>query len=418
MPSIVPPAESQRISSVLLTALAAAVGLIVLPLFAAQPLVGLIGPSLGFPVALAGLAPTLTSLGYAVGLVVLVPMTDLLDSRRMILWTLTADVCAIGCAAAAPSAGIFLFAAFATGVATSVIQMRIPVVAAIAPAPLRGQAIGTVMSGLMVGILLSRPSASLLADHFGWRMVYAIDAVIMIGVTCMLLAVLPRRRTAASATSLGLVASLWTVLRDEPVLRRRAVYQALCMAAFGSFWTSIALRLAAPPFDLSQTGIAVFALAGAGGAIISPLAGRAGDRGLTGVATRVAHAGAAGALVLAGIAGAGWLGFEPGTYPLTALALLAIAAFVLDLGVIGDQTLGRREINLLRPDARARINGLFTGLFFVGSAAGSALSGLAWTASGWSGVCLLGAFFAAAAFVMGLRERNASAAPHLAQTSR
>lgn len=416
MPSIVPPAENQRMSPVVLTVLTAAVGLIVLPLFAAQPLVGLIGPSLGLPRALASLAPTLTLLGYAVGLVVLVPLTDLLDNRRMILWTLTADVCAIGCAAVAPTAGVFLVAAFATGVATSAIQMLIPVVAAITPAPLRGQAIGTVMGGLMLGILLSRPSASLVADHFGWRIVYAIDSIAIVGVTLTLLGVLPRRRTAASVTYLALVASLWTVLRDEPVLRRRAAYQALCMAAFGSFWTSIALRLAAPPFDLSQTGIAVFALAGAGGAMISPLAGRAGDRGLTGAATRVAHAGAAGALVLAGIAGAGWFGFAPTTYPLTALALLAIAAFVLDLGVIADQTLGRREVNLLRPEARGRINGLFTGLFFVGSAGGSALSGLAWTVSGWSGVCSLGALFAASAFIMGLRERNASAAPRFVQT--
>jgi predicted MFS family arabinose efflux permease len=238
-------------------------------------------------------------------------------------------------------------------------------------------------------------------------------------VALLLFAVLPTDKATASVTYGAMVTSLWTLLRDEPVLRRRAAYQACCMAAFGSFWTAIALRLAAPPFDLTQTGIALFALAGAGGAIVSPLAGRAGDRGWTAAATRTAHAVTAGALVLAGIAGAGWLGFQPANYPITALALISVAAFVLDLGVIGDQTLGRREINMLRPEARGRINGLFTGLFFFGSAGGSALSGVAWTVSGWSGVCLLGLLFAAAAFVMSLRERTASTskATCVAQTS-
>jgi MFS family permease len=180
------------------------------------------------------------------------------------------------------------------------------------------------------------------------------------------------------------------------------------MAAFGSFWTAIALRLAASPFHLDQSGIALFALAGAGGAVVAPIAGRAGDRGLTVLATRIAHATTVGALVLSGVAGAGWFGFEPARHHGLALALLCLAAFVLDIGVIGDQTLGRRAINMLHPEARGRINGLFTGIFFVGSATGSALSGFAWATSGWSMVCLCGLVFAGAALLLGLRDRRAS----------
>lgn len=419
MPSAYPPPESLRLSRILLTELAAAIGLIALPLFAAQPLVGLIGPSLGLPPALAGLAPTLTLVGYAAGLVALVPLTDMLEKRRLVLWTLAAEILALVAAAAAPTAAFFLTAAFAIGVATSAIQMLVPMVAAISPEAERGRAIGTAMSGLMVGILLSRPSASLVADHFGWRMVYAIDAVAILAVMLLLAKVLPRHRAAVSVRYRALVTSLWTLVRDEPVLRRRAAYQALCMAAFGAFWTSVGLCLTAEPFRLSQTGIALFALAGAGGAIISPLAGRAADRGLANIGTRVAHGTALVALLIAGLAGAGWFRFEPAAYPNTALALMALAAFVLDLGVIGDQTIGRRAINMLRPEARGRMNGLFTGLFFVGSAGGSALSGVAWALSGWPGVCFVGLLCAAAALNMSLREQDASAdeASRIAQTS-
>jgi MFS family permease len=180
------------------------------------------------------------------------------------------------------------------------------------------------------------------------------------------------------------------LLVKEPVLRRRALYQGLCMSAFGIFWTAVALRLAAPPFGLGPVGIALFSLAGVGGAVVAPIAGWAGDRGWTMPATRLAHATVIAALLLAGAAGAGWFGFDPAAWPALSLGLLAAAAIALDFGVIGDQTLGRRAVHLACAQASGRLNGLYTGLFFVGGSVGSALAGIAWVEGGWTLVCAFG----------------------------
>src|SRR5215467_5045461 len=196
------------------------------------------------------------------------------------------------------------------------------------------------------------------------------------------------------------------LLGEQRVLRRRALYQALCMGAFGIFWTAVALRLAAPPFGLDPVGIALFALSGIGGAVIAPIAGWAGDRGWTTPATRLAHAAVIAALLLAGAAGAGWFGFDPAARPTLSLGLLAVAALMLDLGVIGDQTLGRRAVNLACPQASGRMNGLYTGLFFVGGAVGSALGGIAWVEAGWTLVCVVGIGFVALALVLASMQRS------------
>lgn len=393
--------DTPAISNRIVLMLAIAAGTIVLSLFASQPLAGVIGPSLGLDAAGTGLVTTITLLGYASGLFLLVPLTDLVENRRLIGRTLTVGTLALLAAAAAPSAPLFLVASFLIGLTASAIQMLVPVAAILAPEAERGRVVGNVMTGLMLGILLSRPSASLVADYAGWRWFYGILAGLVGALAIAIARVVPERQPVQTASYPRLIASLFGLLRDEPVLRRRAAYQGLCMAAFGIFWTSVALRLARPPFELGQTGIAVFALTGAAGAVIAPIAGRAGDRGQTRPATILAHLGVVAALVLAAIAGAGSASGLPG---LVALAVMALAAVILDLGVIADQALGRRAINMLHPEARGRLNGLFTGLFFIGAAVGSSLSGLAWVLAGWSGTCALGGLFGLAALALSLRD--------------
>ncbi|WP_246692590.1 MFS transporter [Methylobacterium sp. WL64] len=384
---------------------AVASGVIVLSLYASQPLAGIIGPSLGLGVSETGLVTTITLLGYAGGLFLLVPLTDLVENRALITRTLGAGAIALACAAVAPSASLFLVASFLIGVTASAIQMLVPTAAAIAPISERGRIVGNVMSGLMLGILLSRPAASLVAEYAGWRWFYGILAWLVALLTIVLARVVPERRPSQPTSYRRLIGSLLALLKSESVLRRRAASQGLCMGAFGVFWTSVALRLAEAPFDLNQTGIAVFALAGAAGAVIAPVAGRAGDRGLTRPATILAHLAILGAMALAACGGLAAPDIMPA--PL-ALGAMVVAAVTLDLGVIGDQTLGRRAINMLQPDARGRLNGLFTGLFFIGAALGSSLSGLAWIQAGWVGVCAVGALFGTAALVLSLTDRNAS----------
>ncbi|KWB35031.1 MFS transporter [Burkholderia cepacia] len=390
---------------------AATVGVIVMDLFAAQPLTGPISADLHLPPGLAGLVAMLPQLGYAAGLVLLVPLVDLLENRRLIVATLAACAAALALPAFTRSGTVFLLATLVAGAASSVIQMLVPMAAAMAPEAQRGRAVGNVMSGLMLGILLSRPLASLIAGSAGWRSFYLLAALANAAIAIVLALRLPSRTPSITAGYRALLASMGRLLADEPVLRRHALSAAFAMAAFSAFWTAVGLRLAQPPFGLDLHGIALFAFAGASGAIVTPLAGRAGDRGLGPAAQRIAHGAMLAALALLGIAGAGWFGFDAHAHRGLALALLAGGAALLDAGVIVDQTIGRRAINLLNPAARGRLNGLFVGLFFIGGALGAALAGSAWAWGGWSAVCGVGFAFAGAAAVFGLSAgRDAGAA--------
>ncbi|RQT54538.1 MFS transporter [Burkholderia cepacia] len=390
---------------------AATVGVIVMDLFAAQPLTGPISADLHLPPGLAGLVAMLPQLGYAAGLVLLVPLVDLLENRRLIVATLAACAAALALPAFTRSGTVFLLATLVAGGASSVIQMLVPMAASMAPEAQRGRAVGNVMSGLMLGILLSRPLASLIAGSAGWRGFYLLAALANAAIAVVLALCLPSRTPSITAGYRALLASMGHLLADEPVLRRHALSAALAMAAFSAFWTAVGLRLAQPPFGLDLHGIAWFAFAGASGAIVTPLAGRAGDRGHGPAVQRIAHSTMLVALALLGIAGAGWFGFDAHAHRGLALALLAGGAALLDAGVIVDQTIGRRAINLLNPAARGRLNGLFVGLFFIGGALGAALAGSAWAWGGWSAVCGVGFAFAGAAAVFGRSAgRDAGAA--------
>jgi predicted MFS family arabinose efflux permease len=385
---------------------AMAVGVIVMNLFATQPLTGPISSSLHLPREFAGLTAMLPQLGYAAGLVLLVPLCDLLENRRLIVRTLLCCAAFLAVAMFTHSGVLFLVAVFFAGGASSVIQMLVPMAASMAPESHRGRAVGNVMSGLMLGILLSRPAASLIAGTIGWRAFYGIAALVDVLLATVLYVRLPKRVPAVTTRYPALLRSLWTLLRTEPVLQRNAISAALVMGAFSAFWTAIGLRLVQPPFSFGMNGIALFALAGAAGAIATPLAGRAGDRGLGRKTLFYGQVTMLVALAAIGMAGAGWAGFSASAHPVLAVALLVAGAAALDAGVVTDQTLGRRAINLMNPAARGRLNGLFVGVFFVGGALGAALAGAAWAWAGWTGVCLVGFAFTGIAFVLRLTARH------------
>lgn len=380
---------------------AIATGVIIINLFAPQTLVGIIGPSLGFSESGAGLVAMASLLGYAAGLFFLVPLADLMENRQLVLRMLVSALVMAIAAAFAPTGWSLLIFLFLLGAACSAIQILVPIAAAMAPPEHRGRVIGNVMSGLMVGILVSRPLASLVADFWGWRSFYALSAATLALLAAVLALRLPERRPMVNTSYGALIGSLFQLLRDEPVLRLRAFTAGLVMASFSLFWTSVALRLAQPPFSLGQSSIALFALVGAGGAAATSPFGRMGDRGWTRMATLVSHI-----ILLAAIALAAWAGEVRSGDPLLMLILLGISAVLLDVGVTGDQTLGRRAINLLQPEARGRINGLFVGIFFLGGALGSALAGTAWDFGGWSAVCAAAAGFGVIALITGLAARR------------
>ncbi|MEO6919449.1 MAG: MFS transporter [Collimonas sp.] len=399
-------AASGGISAALQILFAAAVGITVINLFATQTLIAPIAAALGLDSRLSGMVAMLPQLGYAAGLILLVPLADLLENRQLIVRLLACCALALAVATVSTSGWVFLLAIFLAGSASSAIQIMVPLAALMACEAHRGRVVGNVMSGLMLGILLSRPLASLLVDIGGWRLLYLVLTASVALVAVTLSRTLPMRQPVAGLPYMALIKSLWNLLLSQPVLRRRALTAALAMATFSLFWTAVALLLTQAPFNLSQRHIALFALAGAAGAIAAPLAGRIGDRGWTRPASLAAHVLMIAALLLAGVAGAGWGGFRIAAHPLLAISMLVLAAIGLDAGVTTDQTLGRRAINLLQPEARGRLNGLFVGIFFVGGALGAASAALAWVNGGWTAVCLLGIAYAVATLAIGALQKN------------
>ncbi|MCK1717143.1 MFS transporter [Bradyrhizobium sp. 141] len=361
-------------------------GVVVTNLFAPQILVGLIGRSLAMTTFQAGLVSTLTLLGYALGLLLLVPLVDLLENRRLILRTLGCAILAALATALAPTPSLLLLATFVLGASCAAIQMMVPLVASMVAPERRGQAIGEVMSGLMVGILLSRPAASLIADLWSWRAYYLASAILMTLLAGALGRYLPTLQPAARVGYVDLLRSFPKLLQEEPVLRVRAWTASLVMASFTAFWSAIALRLPEAPFALDAKGIAAFALIGVVGAAATPLAGRWGDKGWARPMFFAAHLCIIGSLAICA-----WAGVIESRG--AALLVLSFGTILLDVGITADQTLRRRAINLLRPEARGRINGLFVALFFIGGGVGSAAASLAWSYAGWTAVCAVAAGF-------------------------
>lgn len=374
-------------------------GVVVTNLFAPQILVGLIARSLAMTTWQAGLISTLTLLGYAVGLLLLVPLVDLVENKRLIVRTLACAIATAVGTALAPTPLLLLLASFILGASCAAIQMMVPLVASQVAPDRRGQAIGEVMSGLMIGILLSRPAASLIADLWSWRAYYFISAGLMALLAGALSRLLPALHPAATMDYGALLGSFSRLLREEPVLRVRAWTAALVMASFTAFWSAVALRLSDAPFALDAKGIAAFALIGVAGAAATPLAGRWGDRGRARPMFFAAHL-----LIVGSLALCAWASLLESR--IAALLVLSLGTILLDVGITTDQTLGRRAINLLRPEARGRINGLFVALFFVGGGIGAAAASAAWAYGGWTMVCLVAASFGALGFVTDLVTRT------------
>jgi predicted MFS family arabinose efflux permease len=385
----------QAISPLLTFLFAATCGLVAANLYYAQPLAGPISLELGMSPAAAGLIVTLTQIGYGLGLLFLVPLGDLLENRRLVLGLILAAGLALLGAGFSTTAGLFLASSLAIGLASVAVQVIVPFAAGMAPDHARGRVVGNVMSGLMVGIMLARPFSSFLSEFMSWRAVYFITAALMAVIALVLRLNIPQRRPVSRMRYGALLASMAKLAATERVLQRRAIYQAGMFAAFSLFWTASPLLLASPAFGLSQTGIALFALAGAAGAVASPIAGRLADRGLTRFATIAAMLMAIAAFLISHVATDG--------SPL-ALGLMVAAAIILDFGVTTSLVCGQRAIYSLSPEHRSRLNGLFMAFFFAGGAVGSALGGWAYATGGWERTSWVGLAFPSLALLALLTE--------------
>ncbi|WP_199729122.1 MFS transporter [Corallococcus sp. CA053C] len=351
-----------------------------------QPLLGDIGRTLGASGSALGLVPMLTQVGYAVGILFLVPLGDSLERRRVILVLCGCVGVALVATALAPDLRVMVAASFALGVTTVIPQLLIPFAAQLAEPSRRGRVVGTVMSGLLIGILLSRTVAGFVGTHLGWRTMFWTAAGLMVVLGIVLRFTLPAQPPLASMPYPALMRSLIHLARTEPVLRLHAFLGALSFGAFSAFWATLALYLQSLPGHYDAQVAGLFGVVGVAGAAIAPIVGRhadqRGDRRLNALAI---------AVLLASF-GVLWLWGHT-------LWGIALGVVLLDLGAQANQITNQARVYALRPDARSRLNTLYMVTYFVGGASGAWAGTAAWTRAGWPGVCAVGAAMSLTALV-------------------
>jgi len=368
------------VSAPLLLLLATTAGLSVASLYYSQPMLGVLGPDMQADSRVVGLVPTLTQLGYALGILLLAPLGDRFDRRRIIVIKSIALMLALLLSGLAPGMGALLAASLAVGLAATVAQDVVPAAATLAPAAQRGRMVGTVMTGLLLGILLSRVVSGFVAQQWGWRTVYVAAAVAIALLTVAVWRGLPRF---APTTQLGygaLIGSMVALWRQHAALRRAAWAQGLLAVGFSAFWSTLAVMLHSQ-FNLGTAAAGAFGLAGAAGALAAPLAGRLADKRGPEVVTRYGAGLAAVSFAVMALA--------PLLPAQAQLGLIVVSAIGFDFGVQATLVAHQTIVYGIDPAARSRLNALlFTGMF-IGMSAGAALGALVLAQWGWLGVVAL-----------------------------
>ena len=400
---------SQRpISSRLVLLMAVACGAAVANIYYAQPLLSTIAHDFSVSDGTAGLLVTASQVGYAAGLVLLVPLGDLLERRRLITGILLITALALLATALAPSFSVLAAALLVVGVTSVVAQILVPLASSLAAEDERGRVLGKVMSGLLVGILVARTASGLLSALDGWRLVFGISAGLMLLLSLVLHRSLPQVRATTDLSYPGLLRSVGKLVATQPTLRVRMIYGALGMGQFSVLWTTIAFLLAGKPYDYSDATIGLFGLVGLAGALAAQAAGRLADRGHHHLSTGLFF----GTMLIS------WAAIAAGKSSLGAL-IAGIA--VLDLGIQGAQITNQSVIYALDPAARSRITTAYMTTVFASAAIFSALASTIYDSGGWSDVAMLGGALAAIGVVvwfvelLARRRRQAHAPPEARQ---
>ncbi len=375
------PHENLQISKGMTLLLACGAGLAVASIYYNQPMLALMGSDFPGSARAMGLVPTLTQIGYALGILFLTLLGDLFDRRRVILGKgllLVAALVATACARTVPA---LLSTSLLLGLLATMTQDIVPAAAVLSPPSRGGQAVGTVMTGVLLGILLSRVASGLAGHIFGWRAVYLAAAVSIAMFLVVAWKALPRMPATAPVGYTQLLSSLVKLWQQHPKLRLASFAQGAVSIGFGAFWSTLAVMLH-ERYGLGSDVAGAFGLAGAAGALGAPLAGRLADRKGPEHVVRIGAALVALAFLAMLLAD-----FLPGRLPLAGLVLGAVG---FDLGyqfcLIPHQAL----VYSLEPAARSRLNALLYVGMFLGLSAGSALGSLVLSSFGWDGVLALG----------------------------
>jgi predicted MFS family arabinose efflux permease len=348
-------------------------------LYYLQPLTALLASSFAVQLTWAGYLVTAIQFGYVIGVVFIVPLSDVVNHRRLVAVMLACNVISLLVASVSYTFLMFAVASLCIGVSSSAVMVLLATVASYAPEKVRGKYLGTVMTGLLLGILLARTVAGFVVQWAGsWRAIYLIAAGVVSCLLAVLWTQLPAEERHSEMRYRALLTSLAQLVKDESVLRQRALFSALGLGTFSVLWTSLTFLLSGPPYHYSESTIGLFGLAGAGGAMAASGAGRFADRGYAFTATwtlAIATLGAWG-FILAGS---------------HSLAALLIGIVLLDIGVMGLQVTHQSVIYRLAPQARGRVTTVFIAAGFVGASVGSSLASIAFAMHGWLLTCIVGA---------------------------
>lgn len=372
--------------------MAVASGVSVANLYWAQPLLDTIANAFQTGTATAGLIVTFTQIGYAVGLLFIVPLGDLLERKKLIITISMLVFISLVIAAFSPTIHFFIAASLVVGVTSVVVQILVPFAASLAMDHERGKVVGQVMSGLLLGILFARTLAGFVSEIGGWRAVFGFAAFLVFALTIVLAVYLPRYKHSLEMSYPRLLSSVGHLVRTEKVVRIRSVYGALVFADFSVLWTSLTFLLAGPPYHFSDAIIGLFGLVGAAGAITATIAGRLADKGYANRTT----------IILLVVNVAAFLMMIPGA---TDLPWITAGILILDAGVQGTHITNQSEIYRLSPEARSRLTTAYMTAYFTGGAIGSATSAAVYSSHGWIGVCLLGLAYAVTAVIFWVMEQ-------------
>jgi predicted MFS family arabinose efflux permease len=382
----------------LIALLAIAAGATVANLYYAQPLLETISQELHVGARAVSGVVTATQIGYALGLLFIVPLGDSHERRRLIVASTTAVAAVLLAVSMATGIVSLIAASLLLGAATIVPQLVIPYAVGLSDDPMvRNRTVGIVMSGVLIGVLASRTVSGLVGARYGWRALYLIAAAAMVLLALALRAALPRQAPAQKVGYGELLRSMFSFIGEEPVLRRHALVGACGFAAFSVFWTTLVFELAAPPLHLGAQAAGLFGLFGIAGALAAPLVGRFGGHRDPRLVNGLSLALVAIGFVLFAI------------WPHSLIALAA-GCILLDAGVQGSHVSNQTRVFALRPERRNRLNAVYMVGYFIGGAAGSQLGALAWQRAGWRGVCAAGVALAVlgigALFTVGYGKRS------------
>jgi predicted MFS family arabinose efflux permease len=379
------------LSNWLVAIIAVATGLTAANVYYVQPLLHDIAVEFKTTTAAAGMLVTATQFGFAVGILLLLPLGDLVERKRMIILLLILSSAVLAVSGVSPSLGPLEMIAIAIGTTSVVAQVLVSFVATVSTVQNRGAMVGRTMSGLLLGIVLARTASGALAQVAGWRSVYWIAAIAMLAMALLLGSVLPRLRPQLDIGYRRLLHSVVVIFREEPVLRRRSLYGAVSFAAFSVLWTNLAFLLSGAPYHYNTMEIGLFGLAGATGAACASIAGKLTDKGHARISSVTFFSSTTLAFALLALGRA-------------SLVPLLAGIILLDLGVWGTHVSNQSLIYRLRHHAEGRITAIYMTSYFVGGTVGSAASALLYAKEGWLADCALGAAFGLIAIIFWLTE--------------